>query len=248
MTDCQVRDGAALIQYLHWIQTQLEAGRTDLNEWDAGLRLAEFRSEGAHFVGLSFETISAVGGNAAVIHYAPEKTGSSALRTDAVYLCDSGAQYLDGTTDTTRTVHYGTPTAREKECYTRVLKGNLDVQMAVWPTRTRLTGSDLDILARKPLWEVGLDYNHGTGHGVGYYLNCHEGPHHLGGGTDIPYIPGMNVTVEPGYYEKDFFGIRIEDLVFVETHPTHAEHLCFKNVTLAPYDRNLIDNGLLSQQ
>jgi Xaa-Pro aminopeptidase len=120
--------------------------------------------------------------------------------------------------------------------------------MAVWPERSGLTGADLDILARKPLWEVGLDYNHGTGHGVGYYLNVHEGPHWLGRGTDIPYVPGMSITDEPGFYEQGAFGIRIEDLLFVDRHPTVPGNFCFKNVTLVPYCRNLIVTALLSPQ
>jgi len=198
-------------------------------------------------MGLSFETISSVGANAAVIHYAPTSDCTTLIVKDQIYLLDSGGHYLDGSTDTTRTVHYGNPTDWEKECYTRVLLGNLDLERAVFPKGGwKINGEDLDILARRRLWQIGLNYDHGTGHGVGYFLNVHEGPQYIGKGSKVELKEGMNVTNEPGYYEEGSFGIRIENLMFVVRHPTIENYLAFENVTMVPYDKNLIKNSLLN--
>lgn len=244
MKACHVRDGKAVVRYLAWLELQLKSGRTDLTEWSAALQLERFRSEEQYFQGLSFETISAVGANAAIIHYAPHESTAATISLDHIYLLDSGGQYLDGTTDITRTVHYGTPSSKEKECYTRVLLGNLDLCRLKWPKG--LAGEDMDVLARRWLWSAELDYNHGTGHGVGYFLNVHEGPHGIGKHWSVPLETGMHVTDEPGYYEQGSFGIRIEDVLVVQ--PLNGRFLSFENITICPYDKNLLDLSLLSPQ
>lgn len=248
MKDCHVRDGRAVCRFLAWLEQELQGGRSDLDEWTAAQVLEGFRGQEDGFRGLSFETISAVGANAAVIHYKPKQDSAALISQKEIYLLDSGGHYWDGTTDITRTVHFGTPTAREKECYTRVLLGNLDLCRAVWPANSSISGADLDILARRWLWEAGLDYMHGTGHGVGYYLNVHEGPQGIGRWRTTPLVPGMNVTDEPGYYESGSFGIRIEDLLFVQALTQPAGFCGFENVTICPYDRNLLATELLSQR
>lgn len=167
MRDCHVRDGAALNEYFAWLEQQLTSGVV-LDEVQAADKLEECRAKQKHFVGLSFPTISSTGANGAIIHYEPERGSCSIIDPNAVYLCDSGAQYLDGTTDVTRTWHFGTPTEKEKLAFTMVLKGVIGLDTAVFPTGT--TGYALDVLARQALWKNGLDYLHGTGHGVGSYL------------------------------------------------------------------------------
>lgn len=248
MKDCHVRDGRAVCRFLAWLEQQVIRGEKGLNELSVAKVLEGFRAQEPGFRGLSFETISAVGGNAAVIHYKPKEGSAADISQEKIYLLDSGGHYWDGTTDITRTVHFGTPTAREKECYTRVLLGNLDLCRATWPENVGISGADMDILARRWLWEAGLDYMHGTGHGVGYYLNVHEGPQGIGRYRTTPLVPGMNVTDEPGYYEAGSFGIRIEDLLFVTKLEQPAGFLGFENVTICPYDVNLIASELLSER
>lgn len=172
-------------------------------------------------MGLSFETISGSGPNGAVIHYKPSQETNRSLAKDEMFLVDSGAQFLDGTTDVTRTVHFGTPSQHQKECFTRVVKGHIALAAVTFPRKTK--GYLLDTLARKSLWEAGLDYMHGTGHGIGMYLNVHEGPMGIG---QRPYpddpglVEGMFLSNEPGYYEDGKFGIRIESIVLVQTAET----------------------------
>lgn len=167
MRNCHIRDGAALTNYFSWLEDQLAKG-VKLDEVQAADKLEEFRKSGDNFKGLSFDTISSTGSNAAVIHYKPEPGACAIIDPNAVYLCDSGAQYLDGTTDTTRTLHFGTPTEMEKKAYTLVLKGMIALDRVVFPKGT--SGFALDVLARQFLWAEGLDYRHGTGHGVGSFL------------------------------------------------------------------------------
>ncbi|KAJ9134407.1 Metallopeptidase family m24 [Pleurostoma richardsiae] len=254
MRQCHIRDGAALIEYFAWLEDQLVSKSAVLDEVTAADKLEELRAKQKDFVGLSFDTISSTGANAAVIHYKPERGNCSTIDRNAVYLCDSGAQYLDGTTDTTRTLHFGTPTDAEKLSYTLVLKGNMALDMAIFPKGT--TGYALDALARQFLWKEGLDYRHGTGHGVGSYLNVHEGP--IGIGTRKQYaevaLAAGNVTsIEPGFYEDGSYGIRIENIAMVREVKTPLQfgdkpYLGFEHVTMVPYCRTLIDTTLLTPE
>ena len=206
-----------------------------------------------HFIGLSFDTISSTGANAAVIHYKPEPGNCSVIDPKAIYLCDSGAQYLDGTTDTTRTMHFGEPTEMERKAYTLVLKGVIALDTAVFPKGT--SGFALDTLARQFLWKEGLDYRHGTGHGVGSYLNVHEGP--IGIGTrvqysEVPLSAGNVLSDEPGYYEDGKFGIRIENMITCcEAETKHRfgdkPYFGFRHVTMVPMCQKLIDKELLTE-
>ncbi|KAJ4304019.1 hypothetical protein N0V88_001624 [Collariella sp. IMI 366227] len=254
MRQCHIRDGAALIEFFAWLEDQLINKKAVMDEVEAADKLEEFRGKQKDFVGLSFDTISSTGPNAAVIHYKPEKGVCATIDPAAIYLCDSGAQYLDGTTDTTRTLHFGTPSDAEKKAYTLVLKGNIALDTAVFPKGT--TGYAIDCLARQFLWKQGLDYRHGTGHGVGSFLNVHEGP--MGIGTrkqyaDVPLGAGNVLSIEPGFYEDGAYGIRIENLAIVREVKT--EHmfgdkpfLGFEHVTMVPYCRNLIDTSLLTAE
>ncbi|XP_057498646.1 aminopeptidase P1 [Actinidia eriantha] len=269
-----VRDGAAVVQYLVWLDKQMQeiygasgyfmeaesankkkhSGTTKLTEVSASDKLEGFRASKEHFRGLSFPTISSVGRNAAVIHYVPDVKTCSELDADSIYLFDSGAQYLDGTTDITRTVHFGKPSAHEKACYTAVLKGHIALGNARFPNGTN--GHALDILARIPLWKDGLDYRHGTGHGIGSYLNVHEGPHLISfrpHARNVPLQASMTVTDEPGYYEDGSFGIRLENVLIVKEASTKFNfgdkgYLSFEHITWAPYQRKLIDLSLLTPE
>ncbi|KAK4639458.1 hypothetical protein QC761_708470 [Podospora bellae-mahoneyi] len=252
MRNCHIRDGAALTEFFAWLEDQLVNQKAQLDEVDAADKLEQIRSKHKDFVGLSFDTISSTGANAAVIHYKPEKGACKIIDPDAIYLCDSGAQYLDGTTDTTRTLHFGTPTAKEKKAYTLVLKGNIALDSVVFPKGT--SGFAIDVMARQFLWKYGLDYRHGTGHGVGSFLNVHEGP--IGIGTrkqyiDVALAAGNVLSIEPGYYEDEAFGIRIENLAIVKEVKTEHSfgdkpYLGFEHVTMVPYARNLIDETILT--
>ncbi|KAF6822299.1 Xaa-Pro aminopeptidase [Colletotrichum plurivorum] len=252
MRACHIRDGAALIEYFAWLEDQLVAKKASLDEVQAADKLEQLRAKQQDYVGLSFDTISSTGANAAVIHYKPERGACSIIDPTAIYLCDSGAQYLDGTTDTTRTLHFGQPTTAEKLAYTLVLKGNIALDTAIFPKGT--TGFALDCLARQHLWKEGLDYRHGTGHGVGSYLNVHEGP--IGIGTRVQFAevalaPGNVVSIEPGFYEDGSYGIRIENVAMVTEVPTKHSfgdkpYLGFEHVTMVPYCQNLIDPTLLT--
>ncbi|GJC95463.1 metallopeptidase family M24 [Colletotrichum higginsianum] len=252
MRACHIRDGAALIEYFAWLEDQLVAKKVKLDEVQAADKLEQLRSKQNDYVGLSFDTISSTGANAAVIHYKPERGACSVIDPAAIYLCDSGAQYLDGTTDTTRTLHFGQPTEAERLAYTLVLKGNIALDTAIFPKGT--TGFALDCLARQHLWKEGLDYRHGTGHGVGSYLNVHEGP--IGIGTRVQFAevalaPGNVVSIEPGFYEDGSYGIRIENVAMVtEVKTKHSfgdkPYLGFEHVTMVPYCQNLIEPSLLT--
>ncbi|KAK3169353.1 hypothetical protein OEA41_008736 [Lepraria neglecta] len=252
MRACHVRDGAALSVYFAWLEEELVEKGTKLDEVQAADRLEQIRSQNQHFAGLSFDTISSTGPNAAVIHYKPEPKSCSVIDPKAIYLCDSGAQYLDGTTDTTRTIHFTNPTAMERKSYTLVLKGVIALDTIIFPKGT--SGFALDTLARQFLWSHGLDYRHGTGHGVGSFLNVHEGP--IGVGTriqysEVPLSPGNVLSDEPGYYEDGGFGIRIENIIMckeVETKHRFGDkpYLGFEHVTMVPYCRKLIDVELLT--
>lgn len=254
MRQCHIRDGAALIEYFAWLENELLEKKATIDEVEALTKLEQIRSKGKHFVGLSFDTISSTGPNAAVIHYKPEPGNCSVIDPKAVYLCDSGAQYLDGTTDTTRTLHFGQPTDMEIKAYTLVLKGVIALDRAVFPKGT--TGFAIDAFARAALWREGLDYRHGTGHGVGSYLNVHEGP--IGIGTRSAYSEvalsiGNVISDEPGYYEDGNFGIRIENMIMAREATTNHKFgdkpwLGFEHVTMVPMCRKLIDVKLLTPE
>eukprot|EP00096_Caligus_rogercresseyi_P005587 TRINITY_DN2148_c0_g1_i3.p1 TRINITY_DN2148_c0_g1~~TRINITY_DN2148_c0_g1_i3.p1 ORF type:complete len:248 (-),score=73.30 TRINITY_DN2148_c0_g1_i3:418-1161(-) len=205
-----------------------------------------------HFVGTSFTTISGSGPNAAVIHYRPKPGESRVISRGDIYLVDSGGQYKDGTTDVTRTVHMGSPSSRERECFTRVLKGQIQLTTTVFPKG--IMGYSLDAIARTSLWKAGLDYVHGTGHGVGSYLNVHEGPMRLSSRYNA-YDPGLEegmvLSIEPGYYEDGQFGIRIENLVHIvpaENNGGNKEFLTFENLTLVPIQKKLIEPKMLTKE
>ena len=240
------RDGAALTRFLHWLA--VEAPKGGLDELTAAARLQAFREETGRLEDLSFDTISGAGPNGAVVHYRVSEETNRPIEPNSLFLIDSGGQYQDGTTDVTRTVAIGTPTAEMRDRFTRVLKGHIALARAIFPQGTR--GSQLDILARQYLWQAGLDYAHGTGHGVGSYLGVHEGPQRIAtfGGGDEPLQAGMILSDEPGYYKAGEYGIRIENLVLVTPQAiagAEKEMLGFETLTLAPIDRTLIDTALL---
>jgi len=247
-----LRDGAALTRFLHWFS--VEAPKGDLDELKAAARLQQFREATNQLRDLSFDTISGAGPNGAVVHYRVSPETNRRIELDSLFLIDSGGKYQDGTTDVTRTLSVGTPSAEMRDRFTRVLKGHIALASAVFPVGTR--GAQLDVLARAPLWSAGLDYAHGTGHGVGSYLAVHEGPQRIapmaGGqaGGDEPLAAGMIVSNEPGYYKTGAYGIRIENLVLVEPRDVAGAEkpmLGFATLTLAPIDRTLIDVDLLSE-
>ncbi|OMJ26337.1 putative Xaa-Pro aminopeptidase P [Smittium culicis] len=254
MRQCHIRDGVAMVKWYTWLEHELvyNGGNLRLSECDVADKLEQFRREQKDNVGLSFDTISSVGPNAAVIHYSPTRGSDSKLDISQIYLVDSGGQYYDGTTDVTRTWHFGTPTEFERDCYTRVLKGYIALDSVVFPEGT--TGYVLDPFARSSLWEAGLDYRHGTGHGVGSFLNVHEGPHGIAvrpANLETGLRAGMIVTNEPGYYEDGKFGIRIEntcEVVSVNTANNFGgtKFLQLKPLTLCPIQRKLITSTLMS--
>ncbi|MDE1568796.1 aminopeptidase P family protein [Aquabacter sediminis] len=247
MRSAHVRDGVALARFLHWFAETAPKG--GLTEIDAVEALETFRRETGELKDVSFPTISGAGPNGAIVHYRVTEETNRAIGTGELFLIDSGAQYPDGTTDVTRTLAVGTPTAEMKTRYTQVLKGHLAISRAVFPEGT--SGSQLDPLARQFLWACGLDFEHGTGHGVGAGLSVHEGPARISKLGYVPLKAGMILSNEPGYYKAGAFGIRIENLVLVEPrHPDGAERpsLGFEVLTLAPYDRALIDTALLSPE
>ena len=247
-----IRDGRALVRFLAWLDAEAPAGT--VTELDAVDRLFALRAEGERFRGLSFDTIAGAGPNGAIVHYRVNRASNRRLDPGSVFLLDSGGQYLDGTTDVTRTIHIpdggAAPAPAEiRDRFTRVLKGHIALAEAVFPRGA--TGSQLDILARQALWEAGLDYDHGTGHGVGSFLGVHEGPARI---SRIPstaaLAPGMILSNEPGYYKPGAYGIRIENLVVVVERdpPEGAERTLFgfETLTLAPIDRRLVEPALLT--
>ncbi len=247
------RDGAALSRYLHWLS--VEAPKGDLTEISASDQLAKFRAETAKLLDLSFDTISGAGPNGAIMHYKASPETNRAIEPSSVYLCDSGGQYVDGTTDVTRTIWIGPgdAPAEVKDRFTRVLKGHIALATAVFPDGT--SGGQIDALARQFLWSVGIDYAHGTGHGVGSFLAVHEGPQRIakpGGGqagTAEPLRAGMFLSNEPGYYKPDAYGIRIENLVLVEARAMpggEATMLGFETLTFAPIDKAMIEKAMLT--
>ena len=240
------RDGAALTRFLHW----LELHGATADELSAADRLEAFRREDALFRDTSFDTISGAGSNGAIVHYRSTPETKRRLEPGSLYLVDSGGQYLDGTTDVTRTIAIGAPGAEMRDRFTRVLKGHIALARCRFPDGT--TGSQLDALARLALWRAGLDYDHGTGHGVGSYLGVHEGPQRISKlPNTVALKPGMIVSNEPGYYKTGAYGVRIENLVVVvpvEIEGAEKPMLGFETLTHAPIDLEAVAPGLLSEE
>ena len=236
-----LRDGVAMVRFLAWLDEVAESGKID--EIAAAVKLEACRRESGQLRDISFDTISAAGPNGAIVHYRPTTKGKRTLQAGTLYLIDSGAQYREGTTDVTRTVAVGTPTPEMRRHYGLVLKAHIAVATARFPKGTR--GQDLDPFARRPLWEAGLDFDHGTGHGVGSYLSVHEGPQRLSRLGTVELEPGMILSNEPGYYREGHYGIRLENLVLVTPPERIAggtrEMMGFETLTLVPFDRRLID-------
>ncbi|MFM8747322.1 MAG: aminopeptidase P family protein [Aestuariivirga sp.] len=246
--NAQRRDGVAMSRFLCWFEAEAPKGR--LTELDVAGKLKDFRAASGEFRDLSFETIPASGPHAAIPHYHATPESSRKLGRNEIFLIDSGGQYPDGTTDITRTLIVGEPTAEMKDRFTRVLKGMIGLSVIRFPKGT--TGSQLDVLARRALWMAGLDFDHGTGHGVGSYLSVHEGPARINKSDRTALEPGMILSNEPGYYKPGHYGIRIENLVMVHDARdiTGGERpmLGFETLTLAPIDRRLIEAPLLSPE
>ncbi|MEO1016751.1 MAG: aminopeptidase family protein P [Pseudomonadota bacterium] len=244
----QIRDGAAVTRFLRWLdQIPLDGSETELSA--AAALLAE-RAKDPLFQGESFPAISAQGPHAAIPHYRVTEESDRPLTADSIFLIDSGGQYLDATTDITRTVGLGNVSQEMRERFTLVLKGHIAIATAVFPKGTN--GSQIDALARQALWNRGLDFDHGTGHGIGSFLCVHEGPQRISkSGPGANFEPGMIVSNEPGYYKADAYGIRIENLVLVAEQPkpenAERELLGFETLTLAPIDRRLVDPSLLTE-
>jgi Xaa-Pro aminopeptidase len=248
-----VRDGAALSRFLRWVEATAPAGR--VTELSAAARLQAFREDTGELRDLSFDAISATGPHGAIPHYHVTAESDLPLEVGQLYLIDSGGQYSDGTTDVTRVVPIGPPTAEMRDRFTRVLQGHIALDTAVFPDGT--LGGHLDALARRPLWEAGLDYPHGTGHGIGSFLAVHEGPQRIaapnypGGAAMEPLRAGMMLSNEPGYYKAGEYGIRIENLLLVVDRPIPGgdpgrRMLGFETLTLAPIERDLIEPALLT--
>lgn len=244
----QLRDGVALSRYLHWLS--VEAPKGQLTEAIAADRLIQFRKDTGVLLDLSFSTISAAGPNAAIPHYHLEPDNCRAININEIYLIDSGGQYQDGTTDVTRTVIIGQPTDEMKDRFTRVLKGMIAISTICFPKGT--TGGHIDAFARAALWKVGLDFDHGTGHGVGSYLSVHEGPARISKAGNVALQSGMILSNEPGYYKAGHYGIRIENLLIVKEPEDikggERPMMSFDTLTFAPIDRNLIDTKLLIRE
>ena len=242
MKNCHIRDGAALSRFLHWIESEVEAGKL-YDEGELSDKLESFRMALPDIQDLSFDTISAAGANGALCHYNHLNGDPAKLTLNNLYLVDSGGQYLDGTTDVTRTVTIGEPSAEHRKMFTLVLKGHIALATATFPKGTG--GMQLDVLARQFLWGEGYDYDHGTGHGVGNFLSVHEGPQSIAKtGSKQALLPGMVLSNEPGYYKENCYGIRCENLMVVVEQDNGM--LGFETLTFAPFDLRLVDTGLLT--
>lgn len=243
--EAHLRDGAAMVEFLSWLDRTAPGG--GLTEIEVVTSLEGFRRATNALRGISFDTICGAGEHGAIVHYRVTEGTNRPVNPGELLLIDSGGQYIDGTTDITRTVAVGAPTDEMRACFTRVLKGMIAISRARWPRG--LSGRDLDPLARAALWRAGLDYDHGTGHGVGVFLGVHEGPQRLSRISEVPLEPGMILSNEPGYYREGAFGIRIENLVVVkeaERIGDGRDQLCFETLTYVPIDLTLVDAGMLS--
>jgi Xaa-Pro aminopeptidase len=239
------KDGIALSKFLYWIYN---SKNTRNSEMLFSNKIDQLRSQQKNFICTSFETISGYGSNGAIIHYRVTNQTNKRIKGNSLYLCDSGGQYLEGTTDVTRTIAIGKPSIQMKKHFTIVLKAHIALASAIFPYGT--TGNELDLLTRSPLWKNAMNYGHGTGHGVGSCLSVHEGPHRISKGSFIILEPGMVTSNEPGFYLENKYGIRIENLMVVTklNDKKNNNMLCFKTLTLAPIDINLINYTLLSHE
>ena len=245
-SNAMVRDGVALTRFFIWMEKSLSAGKT-ITEISISEKLAEFRNKQALYVSESFETIAGYKGHGAIVHYGATPESNATLAQEGLLLIDSGAQYFDGTTDITRTIALGEPTEAMMKDFTRVLKGHISLAKCKFPQGTR--GSQLDILARKALWDNGINYMHGTGHGIGHFLNVHEGPQSIRMEENpVALQPGMVISNEPGVYRTDEYGIRIENLILVreDSETEFGKFYSFETLTLCPIDRKLIITSQLS--
>ncbi len=245
MREAHLRDGAAVVEFLAWLDAQTPKG--GLTEIAVVQALEGFRRATNALHDISFDTICGAGPNGAIMHYRVTDESNRAIGQNDLLLVDSGGQYRDGTTDITRTIAVGDPGEEARACYTRVLQGVIAISRARWPRG--LAGRDLDPLARQALWMAGQDFNHGTGHGVGAFLSVHEGPQRLSRISEVPLEPGMILSNEPGYYREGAFGIRLENLIVVqvaEAMGDHRDQLSFETLTFAPFDRRLIQKAELS--
>ena len=236
-----IQDGVALTKFIYWIKNNI--GKYKITEISAEKKLEHFRKKNPSYKFPSFNTISGSGPNGAIVHYRANKQTNRLIKKKDIYLCDSGGQYHYGTTDVTRTMCFSDQPPKIKNIFTKVLKGHIAV--ATYNLKKNTTGKKIDIVARKPLNKIGLDYAHGTGHGVGYFLNVHEGPQSISKFNKIKFQEGMIVSNEPGYYETNKFGIRIENLIYIKKI---NNKLKFKNLTLAPIEKDLINFKLLSNK
>jgi Xaa-Pro aminopeptidase len=247
MRDAHLRDGAAVVKFLAWLDARTPQG--GLTEIDVVTALEGYRRATNALHDISFDTISGAGPNGAIMHYRVTHDSNRGVEQNTLLLVDSGAQYLDGTTDITRTVAVGDPGDEARMCFTRVLQGMIAISRVRFPKG--VAGAHLDALARFPLWVAGMDFDHGTGHGVGAFLSVHEGPQRLSRVSDLPLEVGMILSNEPGYYREGAFGIRIENLIVVQPAPAlpggdARDQLCFETLTFAPIDRRLVVLGMLS--
>jgi Xaa-Pro aminopeptidase len=242
-----VKDGVALTRFFKWLEENVASG--ELTETSIDKKLYEFRSQQENFIGESFGTIAGYGAHGAIVHYSATEESAATLKPEGIFLLDSGGQYLDGTTDITRTVALGAPTDQQKVDFSLVLKGHIALATAIFPAGTR--GSQLDILARKAMWDLGLNYGHGTGHGVGHFLNVHEGPQSIRA-EENPVVlqPGMFMSNEPGLYRTGEYGMRTENLIHIvpAMKTDFGQFLMFETVTLCYIDRELMDIDVLDSE
>jgi Xaa-Pro aminopeptidase len=248
--NAHIRDGAAMVKFLCWLEKSVK--KSNVTEVSAAEKAAAFRAENHLFKGMSFETISSYGAHGAVVHYAANSQTDIPLKPEGIYLIDSGGQYLDGTTDITRTVTLSNPAEEQKDRFTRVLKGLIDLLTTSFPQGT--VGKQLDTIARMPLWEKGLNYGHGTGHGIGTYLNVHEGPQAISyyRCIGVALEPRMITTIEPGYYKENEYGLRIENVALVvkdeKRSSDETTFFTFENLTLCPIDIRLVKKELMTEK